>query len=188
MPSLVLRHGADQEVGTLRFIRQSRDLGSSVAQIRELLSLWQNRKRPSRQVHALAQAHIAERDEKRKDLQAMKATPAHLVQCCHGDDRPHRPTIDTLAQDALAIAPHAHGKTAGLRPGRPARKPAQPGRPSAAAGSCRKSAAPLRRTSRRRSAPMVWQPAKCMGRAWSSDGSRGRAAMPRPWPISMGAV
>ena len=42
-------------ISTLRFVRQSRDLGFSIDQIRELLGLWQDRKRPSRQVRALAQ-------------------------------------------------------------------------------------------------------------------------------------
>jgi DNA-binding transcriptional MerR regulator len=32
---------SDEEVSTLRFIRQSRDLGFSIEQIRELLGLWQ---------------------------------------------------------------------------------------------------------------------------------------------------
>ena len=41
------RQYADKEVSTLRFIRQSRDLGFSIEQIRELLGLWQNRKRPA---------------------------------------------------------------------------------------------------------------------------------------------
>jgi Cu(I)-responsive transcriptional regulator len=67
------RQYTDKEIGTLRFIRQSRDLGFSIEQIRELLGLWQNRKRPSRQVKALAQAHIEELDAKLKELQSMKA-------------------------------------------------------------------------------------------------------------------
>lgn len=113
------RQYTDKEVTTLRFIRQSRDLGFSIEQIRELLGLWQNRRRPSRQVRALAQAHILELDEKLKELQAMKATLEHLVQCCHGDDRPDCPIIDTLAQEAPALPQAAHGRTAGLRPGRP---------------------------------------------------------------------
>lgn len=110
------------EIATLRFIRQSRDLGFSIDQIRELLGLWQNRRRPSRQVRALAQAHIAELDEKLKELQAMKATLEHLVGCCHGDDRPDCPIIESLAQ-VPPVAPGAHpGKTAGLRSGSRASK------------------------------------------------------------------
>ena len=91
------RQYTDSEIGTLRFIRQSRDLGFSIEQIRELLGLWQNRRRSSRQVKALAQAHIEELDAKLKELQAMKATLVHLVHCCHGDDRPDCPIIETLA-------------------------------------------------------------------------------------------
>jgi MerR family copper efflux transcriptional regulator len=90
------RQYGDKEVSTLRFIRHSRDLGFSIEQIRELLGLWQNRKRPSRQVKALAQAHLAELEAKLKELQAMQATLQHLVHCCHGDDRPDCPIIDTL--------------------------------------------------------------------------------------------
>ena len=39
------RQYTDKEIGILRFIRQSRDLGFSIEQIRELLGLWQNRRR-----------------------------------------------------------------------------------------------------------------------------------------------
>jgi MerR family copper efflux transcriptional regulator len=118
------RQYTDKEVSTLRFIRQSRDLGFSIEQIRELLGLWHDRKRPSRQVRALAQAHIEELDDKLKELLSMKATLEHLVLCCHGDDRPDCPIIDTLAHEGRALvtggAP-AQGRTAGLRPGRSAR-------------------------------------------------------------------
>ena len=101
------RQYSEKEIGTLRFIRQSRDLGFSIEQIRELLGLWHNRKRPSRLVKALAQAHIAELDDKLRELQAMKATLEHLVHCCHGDDRPDCPIIETLAQDSPRAAPAA---------------------------------------------------------------------------------
>jgi len=37
------RQYTDKEVSTLRFVRQSRDLGFSIEQIRELLGLWQDR-------------------------------------------------------------------------------------------------------------------------------------------------
>jgi MerR family copper efflux transcriptional regulator len=110
------RQYSDKEVSTLRFIRHSRDLGFSIEQIRELLGLWQNRKRPSRQVKALAQAHILELEEKLMELQAMKATLQHLVHCCHGDDRPDCPIIETLESVAASNAEPAHYN--GLRPGR----------------------------------------------------------------------
>jgi len=108
------RQYTDKEVGTLRFIRQSRDLGFSIEQIRELLGLWQNRKRPSRRVKALAQAHIQELDEKLKELQAMKAALEHLVHCCRGDDRPDCPIIETLASPG-AVTAAEHGRANGQR-------------------------------------------------------------------------
>jgi Cu(I)-responsive transcriptional regulator len=110
------RQYTDKDISTLRFIRQSRDLGFSIDQIRELLALWQDRKRPSRQVRALAQAHIEELDAKLNELHAMKATLEHLVHCCHGDERPDCPIIDTLAQERPAAA-KASARTAGLRAG-----------------------------------------------------------------------
>ncbi len=115
------RQYSGKEVSTLRFIRQSRDLGFSIEQIRELLALWQNRKRPSRQVKALAQAHIEELDEKLKELLAMKATLEHLVHCCHGDDRPDCPIIETLADEATGASrggSNDRAHKAGLRSGR----------------------------------------------------------------------
>ena len=116
------RQYTDKEVSTLRFIRQSRDLGFSIEQIRELLGLWQNRRRPSRQVKALAQAHIQELEEKLQELRAMKATLEHFVECCHGDERPDCPIIETLAQEntepARRARPAGRSVINGLRAGR----------------------------------------------------------------------
>jgi Cu(I)-responsive transcriptional regulator len=119
------RQYSDKDVGTLRFIRQSRDLGFSIEQIRALLGLWQDRRRPSRQVRALAQAHLEELDEKLRDLHAMKATLEHLVHCCHGDDRPDCPIIDTLAREGAAPTSAAQPvprRAGGLQPGRTRRR------------------------------------------------------------------
>lgn len=91
------RQYTDKDVHTLRFIRQSRALGFSIDQIRDLLGLWHNRRRSSRQVKALAQAHLEELEEKLQELQAMKTTLEHLVHCCHGDDRPDCPILEELA-------------------------------------------------------------------------------------------
>lgn len=91
------RQYAPTEVHTLRFIRHARDLGFSIHAIGELVGLWQDRRRPSRQVKALALAHIQELEQKTQELLAMKATLEHLVHCCHGDDRPDCPILENLA-------------------------------------------------------------------------------------------
>jgi Cu(I)-responsive transcriptional regulator len=111
------RQYTEREIGTLRFIRHSRDLGFPVEQIRELLGLWQNRRRPSRQVKALAQAHLHELEEKLRELQAMKGALEHLVGCCAGDDRPDCPIIAGLADGSPVLAAGARPSPAraGLR-------------------------------------------------------------------------
>jgi Cu(I)-responsive transcriptional regulator len=116
------RQYSEKEVHTLRFIRQARDLGFSLEQISELLALWQNRRRPSRQVKALAEAHIKELEQKLQDIQVMKSTLEHLVHCCHGDDRPDCPILETLSEahgsGGLVETSDAHAATRGLRPGK----------------------------------------------------------------------
>jgi Cu(I)-responsive transcriptional regulator len=89
----------ESEVQTLRFIRHSRDLGFSIPEIAQLVSLWQNRRRPSREVKALAREHIRELEEKAQEILAMKSALEHLVRCCRGDDRPECPIIDSLAAE-----------------------------------------------------------------------------------------
>ena len=98
------RKYTDADVHTLRFVRHARDLGFSIPEIGELVSLWHDRQRPSRQVKALAAAHIEELQQKAQELLAMKATLEHLVHCCHGDERPECPILESLAS-AGPVAP-----------------------------------------------------------------------------------
>ncbi len=101
----------DTEVHTLRFIRQARDLGFSIQEIGELLSLWHNRKRPSRLVKAMAEVHIQALEQKAQELLAMKSTLEHLVHCCHGDDRPECPILDVLASNEPVAAGRSRART-----------------------------------------------------------------------------
>jgi hypothetical protein len=48
-------------------------------------------------------------------LQAMKATLEHLVQCCHGDDRPDCPIIDSLASGTAVRGDVMHTHKGDLR-------------------------------------------------------------------------
>lgn len=87
----------EQHVHILRFIRRSRDLGFSIDEIRELLSLWQNRRRSSESVKKIATRHIDELQVKIHELQSMVDTLQHLTHCCAGDNRPECPILDDLS-------------------------------------------------------------------------------------------
>lgn len=93
------RQYSEREVHILRFIRRGRDLGFSMAEIAELLKLWQDRRRASSQVKKIAQAHIDDLDRRLAEMQAMRKTLLQLTQCCHGDERPDCPILDGLAGD-----------------------------------------------------------------------------------------
>jgi DNA-binding transcriptional MerR regulator len=97
-------------VHSLRFVRQARDLGFSIKEIGELLSLWQDRRRSSRAVKGLALKHIAELDRKIQDLEAMKRTLETLAARCAGDERPNCPILDGLAQGESGGEPSRHAK------------------------------------------------------------------------------
>ena len=86
------------DVHVLRFIRRSRDLGFSVAEIATLLGLWQDRARTSASVRQMAQAHIDHLAQRIAALQAMQRSLQSLVHCCRGDERPDCPILDDLAQ------------------------------------------------------------------------------------------
>lgn len=82
----------------LRFIRRARDLGFSVAEISQLLDLWHDRARRSADVKRLAQAHIADLEERIARLRQMADTLQHLADCCAGDHRPECPILAGLEQ------------------------------------------------------------------------------------------
>jgi MerR family copper efflux transcriptional regulator len=97
------RQYGDREVHTLRFIRRARDLGFSMAEISELLKLWQNRRRASGDVKRIALSHVADLNRRMAEMAAMKQTLARLADCCHGDDRPDCPILDELGDESLAV-------------------------------------------------------------------------------------
>lgn len=106
-----------KDLHVLRFIRRARDLGFSIDEIRDLLSLWQDRGRSSRQVKALAQVHLQDLQARMDEIQAMKTALEQLVHCCHGDERPDCPILESLEGQPSAAAvgvpapprPAAHG-------------------------------------------------------------------------------
>jgi len=90
----------ESEVHTLRFIKRARNLGFSIEDIRALLSLWQDKRRPSAAVKKIAGAHMAALERRIAEMQSMLTTLRHLSHHCHGDQRPDCPILDDLAQAA----------------------------------------------------------------------------------------
>jgi Cu(I)-responsive transcriptional regulator len=90
------RQYGEREVHTLRFIRRARDLGFSMAEIADLLKLWQNRRRSSADVRRIAQRHIADLEQRLAEMEQMRRTLQQLVSCCAGDERPDCPILDEL--------------------------------------------------------------------------------------------
>jgi Cu(I)-responsive transcriptional regulator len=91
------RQYSEADVHTLRFIKRSRDLGFSMAEIAELVALWQNRRRTSASVKRIAQQHLDELAQRIEALQAVQRSLHQLLYHCHGDERPECPILDDLA-------------------------------------------------------------------------------------------
>ena len=91
------RQYSEADVRTLQFIKRGRDMGFSMAEIAELVSLWHNRRRTSASVKRIAQKHLEELDQRIESMQAMQRTLTNLLVHCHGDERPDCPILDDLA-------------------------------------------------------------------------------------------
>ena len=87
----------EADVHTLRFIKRARDLGFSMAEVAQLLTLWQNRRRTSASVKRIAQQHLDDLAERIDAMRAMQRTLQQLLHDCHGDERPDCPILDDLA-------------------------------------------------------------------------------------------
>jgi MerR family copper efflux transcriptional regulator len=107
------REYEERQINELRFIKRARSLGFSMEEIGQLLSLWRDRGRPSRQVKAVADRHLADLDARIAEMQGMAETLRQLSRCCTGDDRPDCPILADLTE----------GKEPGPAPSkRPARR------------------------------------------------------------------
>ncbi|MEO6394791.1 MAG: Cu(I)-responsive transcriptional regulator [Devosia sp.] len=92
----------------LAFIRRARDLGFSIEEIRELLKLWADTSRSSKDVKAVALQHIADLKKKIRLLDEMRATLSDLADACDGDHRPDCPIIKSLEGKVSTPGGHHH--------------------------------------------------------------------------------
>jgi MerR family transcriptional regulator, gold-responsive activator of gol and ges genes len=106
-----------QDAERLKFIRRSRALGFSVAEITDLLDLWNDKKRQSADVKKLAQSHIEKLELRIYELQQMTETLQNLIDCCAGDHRPDCPILEGLQTSEIGVNEiHHHNDSLSLFP------------------------------------------------------------------------
>jgi MerR family mercuric resistance operon transcriptional regulator len=74
----------DSMVRRVRFIKRAQEIGFSLAEIRELLSLRADGRRERNEVRDLAHAKIADIEGKIRTLKAMKTALTRLTERCSG--------------------------------------------------------------------------------------------------------
>ena len=89
---------SEVELNKLRFVRSARSFGFSVEECRELLGLYEDRDRSSRDVKQMAQQRIKQIEDKMAELQSLHDELARLAESCHGDDRADCPILTGLSK------------------------------------------------------------------------------------------
>jgi MerR family transcriptional regulator, mercuric resistance operon regulatory protein len=84
------------DVDRLSFLRQARDLGFSLDEIRRLLELVDQKSRSCRKVHDIAAGHLAEVRQKIGDLRRLEGVLADLVTACARGSMPICPLLESL--------------------------------------------------------------------------------------------
>ena len=91
------RDFSDTDLAKLQFVAKARKFNFSLDGCRELLALYENTERSSREVKALTLEKIAEIDAKLTDLNMLRDQLSRLASACQGDDRPNCPILDALS-------------------------------------------------------------------------------------------
>ena len=88
----------EEDVLKLKFVGKARKFNFSIDECRELLSLYENKSRSSKNVKKLTLEKISQIDEKLNQLQNLKNELTYLANNCHGDDRPNCPILEALSK------------------------------------------------------------------------------------------
>jgi len=92
------RNYTEEDVLKLKFIGKARSFNFSIDECRDLLSLYENENRPSKEVKKITLEKISEIDKKLNDLKTLRKDLSHLANNCHGDDRPNCPILEALSK------------------------------------------------------------------------------------------
>ena len=89
----------EQTVHRVRFIKRAQELGFSLAEIRDLLSIQVDPKKECSDVKRLAKAKIADIEEKIRTLEAMKRVLDGLTKLCPG----HGPSSECPILESIVL-------------------------------------------------------------------------------------
>jgi Cu(I)-responsive transcriptional regulator len=92
------RDYTDDEVAKLKFIGKARKFDFSIDECRELLSLYEDKNRTSKEVKKITLEKISQIDNKLRDLNGLKKELSFLANNCQGDDRPNCPILEELSK------------------------------------------------------------------------------------------
>ncbi len=84
------------QLNRLAFIKRSRDLGFSLKEVRDLLTLIDGGELTCAEVHALTIDHLKQVREKLSDLRKLERALKDLAAQCSRGDVPECPIVDTL--------------------------------------------------------------------------------------------
>ena len=93
------REYTDGEVAKLKFIGKARKFDFSIHECKELLSLYEDKNRTSKEVKKITLEKISQLDSKLRDLNDLKNELSLLAANCHGDDKPSCPILDELSKN-----------------------------------------------------------------------------------------
>jgi len=85
-------------VARLQFVSKARKFNFSIQECEELLSLYSDKNRSSREVKALTLEKISEINVKLLELKDLKKQLSFLADNCKGNDRPDCPILDALSE------------------------------------------------------------------------------------------
>ena len=87
----------DAEISKLTFIRRARAFDFSINDCRELLGLYQDKSRSSRDVKAMALKRLEQIDDKLRDLNKLRDELTRVAKECRGDNRPDCPILNSFS-------------------------------------------------------------------------------------------
>src|SRR6266404_6100868 len=87
------------DVNRLAFVKRSRDLGSTIEEVRVLLALAQDVDQNCKEVDAIARHHLADVEGKIGDLRRLAKELRHLIGQCQGGSISEWRIIEALAPD-----------------------------------------------------------------------------------------